>query len=100
MLELTIPVSVICLGFIAGSWDHQYQSKSPRGWENENLGEISEASPRKTYPRLKTETLHLEDAIVPIMPSVQKASQLSKATAIVSETLTEYKGVELSDKGK
>jgi hypothetical protein len=78
MLELTIPVSVICLGFIAGSWDHQYQGKSPRRWENENLGEISEASPRKTYPRLKTETLH---SIVPIMPSVQKASQLSKATA-------------------
>ena len=94
------PVYVICLGFIAGSWDHRYQSKSPRGWENGNLGQISEAPPRRTYPRLNAETPHSEDAIVPITLSVQKAYELSKATTIVSETLTEYKGVELSDKGK
>ena len=99
MLELTIPVYLICLGFIAGSWDHQYQRKSSRGWENENLGQPSKASLRMTYLRLETETLRPENSIALIMPSLQK-SQPSRMTAIISGVLTEYKGVELSDKGK
>jgi hypothetical protein len=52
------------------------------------------------YPTLKKETPRPENAIALITSSLREASQLSKTTAIISEALTEYKGVELSEKGK
>ena len=98
MLELTIPVYVICLGFIAGSWDHRYQTRSSKGWENENLGQTSEASLSKTSPRLKTETPHSE-AIVLITPSLQEGVSTESNNSNHFRSL-EYKGVELSEQGK
>jgi hypothetical protein len=99
MLELTIPVYVICLGFIAGSWDREYQRRSVKGRENENLGQTSEASLRITYPSLKAQAPRPEDAIALITLCLQEASQLS-GTLIVSEAGAEYKGVEFAEKGK
>ena len=104
MIELTIPVYAICLGFIAGSWDREYQKKSARGWENKSLGQTSKAVVRTNDPSFESEKPRPEDGIALTALSVpdasQHASQLSGETVILSEVKTCHKGVEFAEKGK
>jgi hypothetical protein len=100
MIELTIPVYAISLGFIAGSWDREYQQKSARGWENKSLGQTSKAVVRTNDPSFESEKPRPEGGIALTALSVPDASQLSGETVILSEVKTCHKGVEFAEKGK
>ena len=98
MIELTIPVYAICLGFIAGSWDLEYQRKSARGWES--LNQTSKVVVRTNEPSFESKKPRPEGDTALTAPSVPDASQLSEETAILSEVKTGHKEVEFAEKGQ